>query len=421
MWRASSSAIRCWSGPGEDERRGPRRGRSHAPDAAAPNAMAADWAEAGRDGIDTAARERPATDLEDVPPADADAAASRSNGEAPTRLFGMGGHRRRRARRRRLQSRGLRLGRDDARRSSRRAARARGRRSRAAHDRAVPDRSRRRGRLSQRRSRRWSARSSALRAPRSKPCWRSCRASILPACARAISPNASPSSSRSATASIPRCRRWSLISICLPSAISRPCAESARVDEEDLADMIGEIRQLNPKPGLAFGSTLVQPIVPDVFVRPGPDGGFHDRAQFRHPAQGAGQPELPRGGRQDREERQGQDLSRRLPADRDLADPRARSARQDHPEGGDRDRAPAGRFLRPRRPAPAPAQSQDHRGRHRHARIDRLAGHRQQVHGDQPRHLRAEIFLHFGDRGGGRRRSAFGRSRAPPHPAADRR
>ena len=32
--------------------------------------------------------------------------------------------------------------------------------------------------------------------------------------------------------------------------------------------------QLNPKPGLAFGSTLVQPIVPDVFVRPGPDGGF---------------------------------------------------------------------------------------------------------------------------------------------------
>src|SRR6266851_1492278 len=46
------------------------------------------------------------------------------------------------------------------------------------------------------------------------------------------------------------------------------------VNEEDLADMIGEIRQLNPKPGLAFGTTLVQPIVPDVFVRPRPDGGF---------------------------------------------------------------------------------------------------------------------------------------------------
>lgn len=46
------------------------------------------------------------------------------------------------------------------------------------------------------------------------------------------------------------------------------------VDDEDLADMIAEIRHLNPKPGLAFGSTLVQPIVPDVYVRPGPDGGW---------------------------------------------------------------------------------------------------------------------------------------------------
>src|SRR5262245_20499863 len=46
------------------------------------------------------------------------------------------------------------------------------------------------------------------------------------------------------------------------------------VGEEDLNDMIAEIRQLNPKPGLAFGTTLVQPIVPDVFVRQGPDGSY---------------------------------------------------------------------------------------------------------------------------------------------------
>jgi RNA polymerase sigma-54 factor len=46
------------------------------------------------------------------------------------------------------------------------------------------------------------------------------------------------------------------------------------VSEEDLTDMVGEIRQLNPKPGLAFGSVIVQPIVPDVFVRGGRDGGF---------------------------------------------------------------------------------------------------------------------------------------------------
>ena len=44
------------------------------------------------------------------------------------------------------------------------------------------------------------------------------------------------------------------------------------INEEDLGDMIAEIRNLNPKPGLAFGSTLVRPIVPDVFVRPAPDG-----------------------------------------------------------------------------------------------------------------------------------------------------
>jgi RNA polymerase sigma-54 factor len=44
------------------------------------------------------------------------------------------------------------------------------------------------------------------------------------------------------------------------------------ISEEDLADMIAEIRSLNPKPGLAFGSTMVQPIVPDVFVRAAPDG-----------------------------------------------------------------------------------------------------------------------------------------------------
>lgn len=47
-----------------------------------------------------------------------------------------------------------------------------------------------------------------------------------------------------------------------------------RVDDEDLADMVAEIRALNPKPGNAFGSTLVQPVVPDVVVRAGPDGGW---------------------------------------------------------------------------------------------------------------------------------------------------
>jgi RNA polymerase sigma-54 factor len=53
-------------------------------------------------------------------------------------------------------------------------------------------------------------------------------------------------------------------------ALRRICG----VSDDDLTDMIAEIRQLNPKPGLAFGSSVVQPIVPDVYVRPGADGGF---------------------------------------------------------------------------------------------------------------------------------------------------
>jgi RNA polymerase sigma-54 factor len=54
------------------------------------------------------------------------------------------------------------------------------------------------------------------------------------------------------------------------AALRRLCG----VDDADLADMIAEIRKLNPKPGLAFGSAVVQPIVPDVFVRVSPEGGW---------------------------------------------------------------------------------------------------------------------------------------------------
>lgn len=48
-----------------------------------------------------------------------------------------------------------------------------------------------------------------------------------------------------------------------------------RVDEEDLAGMLAELRALDPKPGLAFApSDAVQTVVPDVLVRPTADGGF---------------------------------------------------------------------------------------------------------------------------------------------------
>jgi len=54
------------------------------------------------------------------------------------------------------------------------------------------------------------------------------------------------------------------------AALSQLCG----VDTDDVTDMIAEIRGLTPKPGLAFGSEPVQPVVPDVFVRVGADGGW---------------------------------------------------------------------------------------------------------------------------------------------------
>jgi RNA polymerase sigma-54 factor len=46
------------------------------------------------------------------------------------------------------------------------------------------------------------------------------------------------------------------------------------VDAEDLADMIGEVKALSPKPGLAFASGTVQTVTADVFVRVAQDGGW---------------------------------------------------------------------------------------------------------------------------------------------------
>jgi len=47
-----------------------------------------------------------------------------------------------------------------------------------------------------------------------------------------------------------------------------------RLDADDIRDMIAELRRLNPKPGHIFGAEPVQPVVPDVSVRPAPDGSW---------------------------------------------------------------------------------------------------------------------------------------------------
>jgi RNA polymerase sigma-54 factor len=46
------------------------------------------------------------------------------------------------------------------------------------------------------------------------------------------------------------------------------------VDEEDFAEMLVEIRSLQPKPGTLFEHEIAQPVVPDVLMRPQADGGW---------------------------------------------------------------------------------------------------------------------------------------------------
>lgn len=63
----------------------------------------------------------------------------------------------------------------------------------------------------------------------------------------------------------------------LPALARRDFATLKRVcgvDHEDLADMIAEIRRLDPKPGRAFGATVEPPAIPDVFVTAAPDSSW---------------------------------------------------------------------------------------------------------------------------------------------------
>ena len=46
------------------------------------------------------------------------------------------------------------------------------------------------------------------------------------------------------------------------------------VDEDDLTEMVAEIRALNPRPGGGFGHLTVQPVIPDVFVKQANDGSW---------------------------------------------------------------------------------------------------------------------------------------------------
>ncbi|NOZ67252.1 MAG: RNA polymerase factor sigma-54 [Alphaproteobacteria bacterium] len=54
------------------------------------------------------------------------------------------------------------------------------------------------------------------------------------------------------------------------NALMRLCM----IDVEDLKDMIKEIQALNPRPGMIFNTVISQTVIPDVFIRKGPKGGW---------------------------------------------------------------------------------------------------------------------------------------------------
>ncbi len=54
------------------------------------------------------------------------------------------------------------------------------------------------------------------------------------------------------------------------AALLRLCG----VDEEDLTDMVSELRALNPKPAQAFEHEIALTVIPDIIMRPHPDGGW---------------------------------------------------------------------------------------------------------------------------------------------------
>ena len=63
----------------------------------------------------------------------------------------------------------------------------------------------------------------------------------------------------------------------LPLLAARNIAALIRVCEvaaEDMADMIAEIRSLDPRPGLVFDPPLAQPVIPDILMRASAERGW---------------------------------------------------------------------------------------------------------------------------------------------------
>ena len=124
---------------------------------------------------------------------------------------------------------------------------------------------------------------------------------------------------------------------------ARADARSAASTAEDLADMIAEIKRLDPKPGASYDAPPAAGRGAGRADAPRPGWRLGAGAEPGDPAARAGQPRLPRPRRGRRpQSKDDQRLPGRAPAERELAGEVAGAARQHHPEGR-RPRSSAGR------------------------------------------------------------------------------
>ena len=266
-------------------------------------------------------------------------------------------------------------------------------------DRRSPARPARRGRLSARRARR---RRRAARLPAGARRARA-RAAAAIRSARRLRPRSRRSAWRcscaTATGSTRRCRRCSTICRCsrraTPPALMRLCG----VDAEDLAEMVAEIKSLDPRPGLAFDPPLAQPVVPDILMRPQPRRRLDRSSSTPTPCRACwSTTAITRGSaarRRSKAEREY--LTERLQAANWLVKSLHQRATTILKVATEIVRQQDG-FFPPRRAVAAAADPARHRRRDRHAREHGQPGHHQQIHRDAARPLRAEILLHLVDR-----------------------
>ena len=192
------------------------------------------------------------------------------------------------------------------------------------------------------------------------------------------------------------------------------------VDAQELADMISEIKGLNPKPGLKFGTVQIQAMLPDVMVRPAHDGSWV--VELNNDT-------LPRV-LVNRSYYATVSKTAQLAKDKDYLldclqsanwlvkslDQRARTilrVAEEIVRQQDGFLTYGIAHLKPLNLKTVADAISMHE-------FDREPRHVQQVHGDAARRVRAQVFLYVGHCLGRRRGGALLGSGAPPHPSADR-